>query len=146
MGCSKTLLTNTRIIRIEWGDCDPAGIVYYPRYFEWFDASTAALFAAAGVPNSVMHNTYGILGIPMVDTRATFFIPSKFDEELAVESTVLEFRRSSFDVRHRMLKNGKLAVEGFETRVWTVRDSDDPERLRSQPVPADVIARFQDVR
>jgi 4-hydroxybenzoyl-CoA thioesterase len=130
---------------VEWGDCDPAGIVYYPRYFEWFDASTAALFTAAGVGNSVMHKTYRILGIPMVDTRATFFIPSRFEDELTVESTILEFHRSSFEVRHRMLKDGKLAVEGFETRVWTVRDSADPERLRSQPIPAEVIARFQDV-
>jgi 4-hydroxybenzoyl-CoA thioesterase len=129
---------------VEWGDCDPAGIVYYPRYFEWFDASTAALFAAAGVPNSVMHKTWRILGIPMVDTRARFFIPSKFEDTLTVESTVLEFRRSSFDVRHRMLKDGRLAVEGFETRVWTVRDSEDPERLKSQPIPAEVIARFME--
>jgi 4-hydroxybenzoyl-CoA thioesterase len=129
---------------VQWGDCDPAGIVWYPRYFEWFDASTAALFAAAGVPNSVMHKTYRILGIPMVDTRAKFFIPSNFDDELTVESTVLLFRRSSFDVRHRILKNGELAVEGFETRVWTIRDSDDPERLKSAPIPAEVIARFKD--
>ena len=138
------MLTNTRHILVEWGDCDPAGIVYYPRYFEWFDASTAALFAAAGVSNGVMHKTYRILGIPMVDTRATFFIPSRFEDELIIESTILEFRRSSFDVRHRMMKDRKLAVEGFETRVWTVRDADDPERLRSQPIPAEVIARFQD--
>jgi 4-hydroxybenzoyl-CoA thioesterase len=129
---------------VEWGDCDPAGIVWYPRYFEWFDASTAALFAAAGVSNIAMHKTYRIVGIPMVDTRARFFIPSKFEDELTIESTVTEFRRSSFDVRHRMLKNSQLAVEGFETRVWTVRDLDDPERLRSQPIPAEVIARFQD--
>ena len=80
----------------------------------------------------------------MVDTRAKFFIPSKFEDELTIESTVLEFRRSSFDVRHRMLKNGELAVEGFETRVWTVRDPADPERLTSQPIPAEVIARFED--
>jgi 4-hydroxybenzoyl-CoA thioesterase len=136
------LLTTTRRILVQWGDCDPAGIVFYPRYFEWFDACTAALFAAAGVSNTVMHNTWKILGIPMVDTRAKFFIPSRFEDELTVESTVLEFRRSSFDVHHRILKHGELAVEGFETRVWTVRDPDNPERLRSQPVPAEVIARF----
>lgn len=131
---------------MQWGDCDPAGIVWYPRYFEWFDASTAALFAAAGVSNSVMHKTYRVLGIPMVDTRAKFFIPSKFEDELTIESAVLEFRRSSFDVRHRILKNGELAVEGFETRVWTVRDSGDPERLRSEPIPTEVIARFLDFK
>jgi 4-hydroxybenzoyl-CoA thioesterase len=129
---------------VEWGDCDPAGIVWYPRYFEWFDASTAALFKAAGVSNNVMHKTWRIVGIPMVDTRARFFIPSTFEDELTIESTVTEFRRSSFDVRHRMLKNGELAAEGFETRVWTVRDPDDPERLRSQAIPAEVIARFKD--
>jgi 4-hydroxybenzoyl-CoA thioesterase len=129
---------------VEWGDCDPAGIVWYPRYFEWFDAATAALFAAVGVSNSVMHKTWRIVGIPMVDTRARFFLPSKFEDKIAIESTVLEFRRSSFDVRHRMLKNGALAVEGFETRVWTVRDADDPERLRSAPIPAEVIALFKD--
>ncbi len=138
------MLTNTRIISIEWGDCDPAGIVWYPRYFEWFDASTAALFAAAGVSNSVMHKTWRIVGIPMVDTRAKFFLPSKFEDRLTIESTVLEFRRSSFDVRHRMLKDGALAVEGFETRVWTVRDTEDPERLRSAPIPAEVIALFRE--
>ena len=31
------MLTVTRTVRIEWGDCDPAGIVYFPRYFEYFD-------------------------------------------------------------------------------------------------------------
>jgi 4-hydroxybenzoyl-CoA thioesterase len=129
---------------VQWGDCDPAGIVWYPRYFEWFDASTAALFMAAGVSNGVMHKTYRIVGIPMVDTRAKFLISSKFEDELTIESTVLEFRRSSFDVQHRILKDGALAVEGFETRVWTIRDSDDLERLRSAPIPAEVIARFTD--
>ena len=38
------MLKNTRTIRIQWGDCDPAGIVFYPRYFEWFDACTILLF------------------------------------------------------------------------------------------------------
>ncbi len=139
------MLTHTRKISVEWGDCDPAGIVYYPRYFEWFDGATTALFTTAGVSNGVMHNHYRIVGIPMVDTRATFYIPSKYGDELTIESTVLEFRRSSFDVRHRMIRHdGTLAVEGYETRVWTVRDREDPERLRSAPIPPEVIALFQD--
>ena len=41
------MLVNRRAVAIEWGDCDPAGIVFYPRYFAMFDASTAALFAHA---------------------------------------------------------------------------------------------------
>jgi len=59
---------------------------------------------------------------------------------------VKEFRRSSFDVEHRITNQGTLAVEGFETRVWTGRNSDDPTRLRSQPIPPDVKERFRTVK
>jgi tetratricopeptide (TPR) repeat protein len=36
--------TSRKTIRVEWGDCDPAGIVYYPRYCAYFDNCTSALF------------------------------------------------------------------------------------------------------
>ena len=39
-------------------------------------------------------------------------------------------------------KAGTLAVEGFETRVWVTRDGGDPQRIKSQPIPAEVLARF----
>src|SRR5256885_11654232 len=44
--------------------------------------------------------------------------------------------RSSFDVQHRLLKSGALAVECFETRVWTVKDEDG--RMHGAPVPEEV--------
>ncbi len=136
------MLTNLRKILIEWGDCDPAGIVFYPRYFAWFDACTAGLFAAAGLPKPEMIQKYNLLGIPMVDTRAKFIVPSKFGDEITIVSTITEFRRSSFDVRHQILKGEVLAVEGYETRVWTVRDPENPERIKSQPIPPEVIELF----
>ena len=39
--------SNTRTVRIEWGHCDPAGIVFYPRYMEMFDHSTTLLIEQA---------------------------------------------------------------------------------------------------
>ena len=136
------MLTSARNILIEWGDCDPAGIVFYPRYFAWFDACTASLFAAAGLPKPQMIEKYNLLGIPMVDTRARFIVPSKFGDEVRIESTIIEFRRSSFDVRHQLFRGETLAVEGFETRVWTIRDPANPERIKSQAIPAEVLALF----
>ena len=44
-------------------------------------------------------------------------------------SRVSEFRRSSFDVEHRLSVNGELAVEGGETRVWAARSKDNPEKI-----------------
>ena len=136
------MFANTRQISIEWGDCDPAGIVFYPRYFAWFDACTAGLFAAVGLPKPQMIAKYNLLGIPMVDTRARFLVPSQFGDEVSIISSITEFRRSSFDIRHQLMRGETLAVEGFETRVWTVRDPENPERIKSQPIPAEVIALF----
>jgi 4-hydroxybenzoyl-CoA thioesterase len=136
------MLTNRKTIRVEWGDCDPAGIAYYPRYFAYFDNCTAALFEAAGLPKHQMLKTYGIVGIPMVDTRARFLVPSKFGDDIVIESCISEWRRSSFDVQHKVFKGDMLAVECSETRVWAVRSKSDPETIEGQAVPQDVIARF----
>ena len=136
------MLTNRKTIHVEWGDCDPAGIVYYPRYFAFFDNCTAALFEAAGLPKHQMLKAYGIAGIPMVDTRARFLAPSRFGDDVIVESSITEWRRSSFDVQHKLYKGPTLAVECSETRVWAARSAADPDAIEGQPVPADVIARF----
>ena|SRR5215472_7785129 len=140
------MLTNRRKIQVEWGDCDPAGIVYYPRYFAYFDNCTAALFAAAGLPKHKMVRTYRIIGIPMVNTRARFLAPSRYGDEVTVESSITEWRRSSFDVHHRLFRGRELSVECFETRVWAGLSAVDPAKIESRPVPAEVIRRFTKAR
>lgn len=136
------MLTNRREIHIEWGDCDPAGIVYFPRYFEYGDACTSALFERAGFPKPKLLETYGLAGIPLVDARARFLAPSRFGDMIAVESRIMEWGRSSFTVEHKMFRADALAVEIIEKRVWTVRPPGAPGTLRSQPVPEEVKARF----
>jgi 4-hydroxybenzoyl-CoA thioesterase len=138
------MLTNRREVRIVWGDCDPAGIVYYPRYFEMFDASTTALFERAlGLTKFEFLKAYDSLGYPMVDTRARFVLPTRYGDDVVIETVISELRRSSFDVQHRLSRDGKLAVEGFETRVWVGRDPADPERIKAKPLPPEVMAKLQ---
>lgn len=135
------MLTNTREVEIEWGDCDAAGIVFYPRYFAMFDASTAYLLEKGlGMKKIAWTKKLGIVGIPMVDTGAKFSIPSRYGDVIAIESTIKDIRRSSFDVAHRVLKDGKVAIEGHETRVWTGRDPDDPARIKAVAMPDEVVA------
>jgi 4-hydroxybenzoyl-CoA thioesterase len=136
------MLVNSRNVRIEWGDCDPAGIVYYPRYFAFFDASTAALFERAlGMTKHDYLKAYDFAGHPLVSTQSRFIIPTRFGDDVRIESTITEFRRSSFDLSHRLFKNVALAVEGFETRVW-VRGDAANGKIASAPVPQEVIERL----
>jgi len=133
---------NTRMVRIEWGDCDPAGIIFYPRYFEIFDNATTALFEAAlGIRKIDFLRAYGFIGYPLVDTRANFIKPTRFGDDVEVASSVA-FGTSSFTVTHRVTLRGELCAEGTEKRVWAVRDPADPARIRSRPVPAEVTAKF----
>lgn len=135
-------LVNRRNQFIEWGDCDPAGIVYYPRYFVFFDNATVALFAAAGLPKHEMVKEFDMVGYPMVDTRARFHVPSRWGDTIVIESRIAEWRKSSFDIEHKVLKGETQAIEAWETRVWVGRHPDDPERIKSQPIPEAVKARF----
>jgi 4-hydroxybenzoyl-CoA thioesterase len=136
--------TNRRDVRIVWGDCDPAGIVYYPRYFAMFDDSTTALFERVlGMTKYQFLEAYDFAGYPMVDTRAKFSIPNRFGDDVVIETAITEFRRSSFDIHHRLLKDDKLSVEGFETRVWVGRDPEDASRIRSVPIPEKVLDLFR---
>ena len=133
-----------RQFSIEWGHCDPAGIVFNSRFFEFFDWNTWLMFEAAlGVRPAELGTKFGIMGIPLVDAKGRFHKPAKFNDRAEIASDVSKFGRSSFEVRHRIEIDGALAVEGSETRVWASHDPADPTKLKTVPIPASVIERFE---
>jgi 4-hydroxybenzoyl-CoA thioesterase len=131
------MFTNTTRVEIQFGDCDPAGIVYYPNYFRFFDNATAALVSAAlGMNKRAWLEAYGIAGIPMVDTGANFVRPARFGDVVEIRSEITELGRSSFSVRHVLSHGGEVAVEASEKRVWVVKDA--AGNIKSAPLPDDV--------
>lgn len=133
--------SNTRMVRIEWGDCDPAGIIFFPNYFRIFDHSTAMLFETAlGMTKFEMFKRLEFTGWPLVRTQAKFIKPTRFGDDVSVVSAIA-FGRSSFEVEHKLSLDGELCAECSEKRVWTVRDADG--RLKSHPVPDAVLAKFE---
>ena len=137
------MLVNKRSIHIEWGDCDPLGIVYFPRYFEFFDACTNALFERAGLAKHKMLHKYAIAGIPLVEARARFLAPSSFGDTVVVESKITEWGKASFSVHHRLFNTDSLAAEGFEKRVWVVHAPGESKKIKSQPIPREIIDKFE---
>ncbi|HRF08687.1 MAG TPA: thioesterase family protein [Xanthobacteraceae bacterium] len=138
------MFVNRRKVRIEWGDCDPAGIVYYPRYFAMFDHSTAMLLeAATGYTKYQMREVYDFVGFPMVDTGAKFMIPSKFGDDIVIESTISELGKSSFNILHKVWKGDHLAIEAHEKRVWVGPHPDDATKIKSKPIPDEVANKLR---
>ena len=133
----------SRPYRIEWGHCDPAGIVYAPRFLEMFGESTIMLFEKGlGVRKKDMLKTQGVVGFPMVDVSAKFMRPAAYGDNVTLEAEAPEFGNSSFTIKHRLLKDGVVCVEGVEKRVWTVRDAERPGGMRAERVPDEIRALF----
>jgi 4-hydroxybenzoyl-CoA thioesterase len=137
------MLSITRRVEIEWGHCDPAGIIYYPQFLAMFDWSAAKLLQKAlGMTKREMLSTFDCGGIPVVKTDATFRVPCSFGEVVDITSTLLELGRSSFHIRHVLTKDDTLCVESTQIRVWVGRAQSDPSKIRSVPIPADVARRL----
>ena len=129
------MLTNIRNTRIEWCDCDPAGIIFYPRYFEIFDTSTTVLIEHALGMNKIDYlKAYDFAGHPLVEARARFRLPTRFGDEVAIETALIECGRSSFKIEHRLSKAG--ALDGRRFRDARVGDA-APRRPETHKVAAD---------
>ncbi|MGE0626184.1 MAG: acyl-CoA thioesterase [Hyphomicrobiaceae bacterium] len=135
------MLITRREVKVEWGECDPADIVFYPNYFIWFDASVMEHFESVGLPKKELLKRYNLNGWPMIDTRARFHKPSSYGDIVTIETCIPKWGRTSFEIEHKLFNKGELAVEGFEKRVLVGRDP-ETGKLKSVPVPAEVIELF----
>lgn len=139
-------MTRSHITRftVEFGDCDPAQIVFYPNYFRWMDAATLHFFRSAGIPNWHQREAAdGVLGVPLVDAQARFVAPATYGDEIEVETTIAQWRQTSFVMHHRIRRGDVLLAEGREIRVFARRHPDDPSRIQAVPPPDDVRACCQ---
>ena len=137
------MLVARRERKIEWGDCDPAKIVYNPRFFDWFDNCTGGLLEAAGFHKRWLFENLDFAGIPLVESRAKFMKPARFGDVVVIETQATDIRRSSFDIQHRVYKGEALAIEARETRVWAGVDPDNPERIKGYAIPDEVVGALK---
>ncbi len=134
---------NTITHEVRFADCDPARIVFYPRFFELFDRATEELFGSIGFRWAEKFGGDGLRGLPLVDASAKFLAPSRFGDTLEIESWIDEWRGKVFIVRHDVRNGGRTSVEGREVRVWAMEAPDRPEGIRAMPMPDDIRARFE---
>lgn len=135
---------NRRDMVVEWGHCDPAGIVFHPRFVEYFDWCCHLLMeAATGMTKAQMGQAYDFAGIPIVELKTKFIGQVTYGDRISIFSTISELKRSSFEVRHALVNGGAVAVECTQTRVWCGHDPANPKRLKSRPMPDEVVAKLR---
>ena len=128
-------------VDIQFGDCDPAGIVFFPNFLRWMDESSLAFFMAHGVgPWRVTAKTRNIHGTPLLEIHTKFYKSATYGESIEVHTTIEEWAAKTFKHRHLVKRGDTLLCEGTEVRTFIERDPADPDRIRSIPIPEDFKA------
>src|SRR5438132_11510853 len=82
--------------QVHWGDCDPAGMIFYPTYFRWIDAASWALFETAGYSPPSMKREH--IAMPLVSAQCEFLAPAVPGARCEVRSRIGRFGGTSFTV------------------------------------------------
>lgn len=133
--------SNIHHVTVQFGDCDPAGIVFFPNFSRWMDQSSLAFFMACGIPPwRELVKTRGIIGTPLLEIHTRFLKPATYGEQIQVHTTVEEWAVKTFRQRHVVRRGDTVLCEGTEVRAFCIRDPNDPERIRAIPIPEDLKA------
>ena len=128
-------------VEVMFGDCDPAGIVFFPNFSKWMDASSLHFFMKCGVPPwRELVKTTGIIGTPLLEVHVKFMRPATYGERLQVHTRIVEWRDKVFIHKHVVQRGDDILCEGTETRAFCVRHPEDPNRIKAIPVPEDIRA------
>ena len=124
------------VVAVEFGDCDPAGIVFFPNFLRWIDAASRHHFVQRGVPPwRETEATHGILGTPIVDVQARFLKPATYGDRLVIDTRIVEWRKRSFVMKHTVRRGDDVLVEATEVRIFAKRASGDAMRIEAVDIP-----------
>ena len=114
-------LSSRHEITVEWGDCDPAGIVYYPSYFRWCDEATYRLFLKAGMRRDDISSGQWKEGTPLVAAECSFPPCVADRREAGDRKPRLRFGRSSSPSSALAARHSGGSRPGWKPRLGAQR-------------------------
>ena len=124
--------------RVRFADCDAAGIVFFPRYFEMLNGVVEDWFAGPlGLSFRDLHLERHA-SVPTAAVEARFMIPSRLEDDLTFALTVTRLGGASCALRHRISSGGELRFEGTQTIVLvgaSLKPEPWPDALRARIAP-----------
>ena len=119
--------------KVKFKHCDPAGIVFYPRYFEMINDCVEAFFdEAVGVPFEDLHRSGGV---PTAEISVQFTEPSRHGDRLELALTCTRLGRSSLGIEVEATCAGNRRFLSRSTLVLIGADGKStpwPEAIRRQ--------------
>ncbi len=128
---------------VEWGECDPAGIVFYPNYFRYIDAAFHELARKAGFDQTSLIRTYGLFGTPLVEAKLRFLGPARYGDKVTIAVSISRLGRTGLTLSYRLFAASRLIAEGHEARVFTKASDKGGQGLVPAPIPPAIRAALE---
>jgi 4-hydroxybenzoyl-CoA thioesterase len=143
---SRTPGVHEHPLEVHFGDCDPAGIVYFPRFFDFFHRAMESWFGRAlGLPYDDLILREKI-GFPAVHTEADFRSPCRFGEKLVIELRLARLGRTSLTLAYsvRAESGGEARLTGQTVCAVMDLDPTHATHMRAIALPDALRQKMQD--
>lgn len=128
------------LITVRFGDCDPAGLVYYPVLFHYCHTAMEEFFAARCGRSYARLMEERRVGFPTVNVRAEFFAPFVYGDVAEVEVWASAVGRTSVTFEYRLRRASDRTLCASATHVQVSMDLDG---RRPVPLPEDLRRAFE---
>jgi 4-hydroxybenzoyl-CoA thioesterase len=126
--------------KVRFGEIDEAGIVYYPRFFNYYHLAMEEFFeGAVKVPYPEVIKRWQV-GFPTVHVEADFLSPLHYGDTMTIAMSIAKIGRSSLHARYRVTRkpDGVLAAEARLTTVCV-----DMKSFRARSIPDELRRVFE---
>ncbi len=123
-------------LRVIYGDTDRMGFVYYANYLRYFEAGRNEFIRAKGLRYRDFEERHRLL-LPVVETAVRYQVPARYDDLIAVETSLAEIRRASARFDYRLVRDdGQLLATGHTLHACVDADG------RVQRMPREFLDRL----
>ena len=127
-------MVETRV-RVIYGDTDMMGVAYYATYLRWFEAGRNEFLRARGMTYRDFEAASGLL-LPVTEAHVSYRTPARYDDLLAVETSLAEVRRASARFEYRIVRDGEVVATGHTVHACVDREG------RVRRMPGELVERL----
>ena len=108
-------------LKVYYKDIDQMGIVYYSRYFEYFEEARTEMLAAIGLKYSEVE-AQGFK-LPVIEAHAEYKKGASFEDEIIIETKITEPPKARLKIRYevKLKKGDDLLMKGYTIHAFTNR-------------------------
>lgn len=126
----------THEITVTFGDCDPAGIVFYPNFYRWMDAAFHGFLRAHAGGHQTICAALGARGLGLMESSMVFRAPARDQDRLTYTIASIDWAERSFAIAYEAHIGDRLALLGRERRGVFVADNGDIRAAAVAPLRA----------